>query len=80
MVLGFALGVDMKDSYVHELKDDIKEYGKFEKHGMERIKKYYNLPESDREDKTGLDKPPHHFIMRKAEESIYLGINSLKNE
>ena len=78
--LGFALGVDMKDSYVHELKDDIKEYENFEKHGAERIKKYYTLPESDRKDKTGLYKPPHQFLMEKAEESIYLGINSLNEE
>ena len=78
--MGFAFGVDMKDSYVSELKDDIKEYENFEKHGMERIKKYYTLPESDREDKTGLYKPPHQFLIEKAEESIYFGINSLKNE
>ena len=80
MILDFAFGVDMKDSYVSELKDDIKEYEKFEKHGMERIKKYYTLPESDREDKTGLYKPPHQFLIEKAEGSIYFGINSLKNE
>ena len=61
-----------------ELKEDIEEQKEFHKKGLERIRKYYSLPENEREEKTGLKDPPHEILMKRASNLISLGLESLE--
>ena len=57
-----------------KLKKDIEEQKEFCKKGLERIRKYYSLPENKREEKTGLKNPPHEILMKRASNLILLDL------
>jgi hypothetical protein len=69
-----------EDQKFAKLEEDVREEEKFYKEGIERIKKYYPLPEDTRNEKTGLKNPPHEILMERASKIIFSGLEHIGKE
>lgn len=62
------------------LTDDIEEQKRFEKLGLDRIRRYYTLPADRRERETGLPLSPDELLAERAENLILLALQEMERD